>query len=289
MPLPKADLPGLEHGHLPQPTTAGHAPHSKQDRESTMRIVVFGSAGWLGRAILARAAARAEVRAFDRGPEAWDAWRDVDGDWTGGEVVHGDISDFATVAAAVSGMDAVIHAAVYFPGPEPENDPLPFLVNLKGLWNVLEAARREGIGRAVHVGSCMTAHPKGLFFDADERSIEGDLYGICKRLQEEMCRQFHDAHGMSTIVLRPDYIVDSRLGVGRFGEPLGPPTNPWRLGWVCRHDLAEACLLAAEKPDLGHEVLHIAPGAEEYCNVGRAREVLGLEFAGDLDRLRSPA
>ena len=68
----------------------------------------------------------------------------------------------------------------------------------------------------------MTIHPEGIFFDADTRSIEGDLYGICKRLQEEMCRQFHDVFHMRTIVLRADYIVDSRLGIGRHREKLGP-------------------------------------------------------------------
>ena len=71
----------------------------------------------------------------------------------------------------------------------------------KRIDQLLASARRHGIRKVVHVGSCMTIHPKGRFFDADTRSIEGDLYGICKRLQEEMCRQFHDAHGMSTVVL----------------------------------------------------------------------------------------
>lgn len=251
-----------------------------------MKIAVFGAAGWLGRAILTGAEGPAQIRAFDRGPEAWDEWNDIDGEYTAGEVLHGDISDFDAVTRAVAGMDAVIHTAVFYPRSDVEHDPRPFLINLKGLWNVLEAARRESIQRVVHAGSCMTIHPRGLFFDAETRSTEGDLYGICKRLQEEMCRQFHDAWGMSTIVLRPDYIVDSRLGIGRRRETLGPDGHPYRLGWVCRHDLAEACLLAAQKPDLGHEVLHIAPGAEQHCNVGRAREVLGVEFKGDLERFR---
>lgn len=255
-----------------------------------MRIVLFGSAGWLGRAVLARSVNRAEVRAFDRGPEAWDEWRDVDGDWKGGDVVHGDISDFAAVDRAMAGMDAVIHTAVYFPREDVEHDPLPFLVNLKGLWNVLEAARRHQVGSVVHVGSCMTIHPKGLFFAADVRSIEGDLYGICKRLQEEMCRQFHDAFGMRIIVLRADYIVDSRLGIGRYREKLGLGKSQYRLGWVCRYDLAEACLLAAENKQIDFEVLHIVgtPDAEKHCNVDRAKKILGLKFSGELDRFRSP-
>jgi nucleoside-diphosphate-sugar epimerase len=252
-----------------------------------MTVVLFGAAGWLGRAILTRAANRVGIRAFDRGPDAWDEWRDLDGDWTSGEIVHGDISDFDAVDRALADMDAVIHTAVFYPRQDVEHDPRPFLINLKGLWNVLETARRHGVRKVVHVGSCMTVHPKGRFFDADTRSIEGDLYGICKRLQEEMCRQFHDAHGMDTIVLRPDYIVDSRLGLGRHREKLG---SGWRPGWVCRHDLAEACLRAAENPQIRHEILHIVgtPGAEAHCNVERARQVLGLRFEGDLDRFRSP-
>jgi nucleoside-diphosphate-sugar epimerase len=213
----------------------------------------------------------------------------VDGEYAGGEVIDADIADFGAAAHAVAGMDAVIHTAIFYPRQDVDTDPRPFLVNLKGLWNVLESARRQGITRVVHVGSCMTIHPKGAFFDAQTRSIEGDLYGIQKRMQEEMCRQFHDAHGMSTVVLRPDYIVDSRLGIGKYREKLGPGGSPWRQGWVCRHDLAEACVLAASRPGIGHEVLHIVGtvGAEKHCNVERGRQVLGLEYRGDLERFRA--
>jgi len=35
-----------------------------------MKAVVFGAAGWLGRAVLASFAGRHQVRAFDFGPEA---------------------------------------------------------------------------------------------------------------------------------------------------------------------------------------------------------------------------
>jgi hypothetical protein len=30
-----------------------------------------------------------------------------------------------------------------------------------------------------------------------------------------MCRQFSEAHGLAVLVLRPDYIVDLELGIGR--------------------------------------------------------------------------
>jgi len=256
-----------------------------------MRVVVFGAAGFTGRAVLTNLAGRHQVRAYERDRQAWDAWGDIDGDWQDGEKVYGDIADFASVDAAMEGMDAAIHLTVLpggAPGAYGVDDPRPFLVNLKGLWNVLESARRRGIRRVVHVGSCQTVHPQGIFFTSEVRRPDGSLYAVCKRLQEEMCRQYHDAYGMRIVVLRPDYIVDSRLGIGRHREKLGAEGHTWRVGWVCRHDLAEACRLATESSTIDFDVLHIvgSPEADRTCNSARAREVLGLTYRGDLERYR---
>ncbi|MDP6494547.1 MAG: NAD(P)-dependent oxidoreductase [Dehalococcoidia bacterium] len=209
------------------------------------------------------------------------------GPWQAGEIVHADILDLNAVHEATEGMDGVVHLAVCY-AREQANDDRPFLVNLKGLWNVLEASRQCGVRRVVHVGSCCTVHPKGIFFTSEVRSAEGDLYGVCKRLQEEMCRQYHAAHGLGIVVLRPDYIVDSRLGVGRHRERLGSPEHPYRNGWVCRHDLAEACRLALEHETIDFDVFHIVgtPEADETCNVARSREILGLTYRGNLQQYR---
>ena len=113
-----------------------------------MKVAVFGAAGWLGRAILDNLEGRHDVRAVDRGPEAWEA----EGEWQGGDIVHGDIADFSAVEAALDDVDAVIHAAV-LAGDYGVDSEAPFLVNLKGLWNVLEVVRQRRIGRVVHIGS----------------------------------------------------------------------------------------------------------------------------------------
>ena len=99
-----------------------------------------------------------------------------------------------------------------------------------------------------------------------------------------MCRQFHDAFGMKTIVLRPDYIVDSRLGIGRHREEL---KGKYRNGWVCRHDLAEACRLSIES-SIDHDILHVVgtPEARKTCNVERTEKLLGLKFKGNLEQYR---
>lgn len=252
-----------------------------------MKVVVFGAAGWTGRALLSNLDGRHQIRAFDRDSAAWETWQTEDGDWGSGETIHGDIVDFTTVHNATEGMDAVVHLAVYF-GPYNMDDQLPFLINLKGLWNVLESARQREIRRVVHIGSCQTVHPDGVFFSADVRRPDGSLYAVCKRLQEEMCRQFYDASGVRTIVLRPDYIVDSRLGIGRHKEKLGPEGTRARNGWVCRHDLAEACRLALESETIDFDIFHIVgtPEADKTCNVARSRDVLGLKYTGDLEQYR---
>lgn len=252
-----------------------------------MKVVVFGAAGWTGRAVLANLAGRHEVRAVLRAPGSWDKWRDIDGEWNDGEVVYGDIADFNAVHAATEGMDAIIHLYVYFPGKD-DNDDKPFLVNLKGLWNVLESARRHGIKRVVHVGSCQSTHPNGIFFTSEVRRPDGALYAVCKRLQEEMCRQFYEAHGLRVIVLRPDYIVDTRLGIDFMRRKLGEDGTPIRCGAVCRHDFAQACRLAMESETIDFDIFHIVgtPEAERTCDVARAAKLLGLRYTGDLDKYR---
>ena len=250
-----------------------------------MNIVVFGAAGWLGRAILENLEARHTVRAFDYGPEAWEAWADIDGPWER-EVLHGDLSDFDTVHAATEGMDGIVHAAVYF--GQDRDDPKPWLINLKGLWNTLESARLREIRHVVHIGSCETEHPLGHFFSAEQRRPGGAIYPLTKRLQEEMCRSYWDAFGQRCIVLRPDYIVDTRIGLGRFRETLGSEERPYKNGWVCRHDLAEATRLAVESDTIDFDVFHIVgtPEADATCNVARSRELLGLTYRGDLEQYR---
>ena len=244
-----------------------------------MKVAVLGAAGWVGRAVLENFAGKHEVRAFEINPEAWDVYRDIDGEWEG-EKVYGDIADFHAVDKALEGMVGVVHLTAYFGGEKPpEEDEKPFLVNVKGLWNVLESARQRELVRVVHMGSCQVEHPEGIFFSADIRRPDASLYAVGKRLQEELCRQYHDAYAQRIIVFRPASIIDTRSNTGRDGQPAGGGTS-----WVCRHDLAQACHLALESTTIDFDIMHTAghPEAEKYCNVARSRELLGLEYKGQL-------
>ena len=103
-----------------------------------MKVAVIGAAGWVGRAVLKSFVGRHQVRAFDYNQEAWEVYRHLDGDWEG-EKAYGDIADFSAVDSALEGMDGVVNLSAYFGYQEPPEDELkPFLVNVKGMWNVLE-------------------------------------------------------------------------------------------------------------------------------------------------------
>ena len=242
-----------------------------------MKVAVIGAAGWVGRAVLENFTDRHQVRAFDYNPAAWEVYRQFDGDWQG-EKIYGDVADFHAIDRALEGMDGVVNLTAYFGYQDPvENNVNPFLINVKGMWNILESARRQNLRRVVQMSSCVVQHPDGIFLSSDVRSKEGNLYGITKRLQEEVCRQYHDAHGLRIIVFRPCSIGDSRLGISRGGTPARGG-----ISWVCRHDLAQACHLALENDNIDFDIMHTAshPEADQYCNVARSREVLGLEYKG---------
>ena len=78
-----------------------------------------------------------------------------------------------------------------------------------------------------------------------------------------MCRQFHDAYGQKIIVFRP---------------------ASGGIGFVCRHDTIwlrsvtwrwkPTPLILTFMHTTGH------PEADQYCNVARSRELLGLEYKG---------
>jgi nucleoside-diphosphate-sugar epimerase len=170
----------------------------------------------------------------------------------------------------------------------------------QGLWNVLDCARVAGCQRVVHVGSCQHMWPgaanlKGKetagsqFFSGDVRRPDASQYAVHKRLQEEMCRQFYDGHGLRTIVLRPSGIIDVPQRLFRDRRKL---SRVWSDSWVSRHQLGQAACAALRSGTADFFVLHAVTlpsprltsfDAREVCNVGDAPAVLdGFDFTMDV-------
>ena len=241
-----------------------------------MRVLVTGGAGWTAAAIVAELAqAGHRPVLFDRVPPAGPPARC--------ETRIGDVSDYASVEAALAGTQAAVHLAVAT-GDGAYNEPrLPFATNVRGTYNLFEAAHRAGVHRLVLMSGA-PVHLEPGAADGAWRSHPGDdhLYDLTKRLQEEIARDFCAARGMTAVALRAGHIVDGRAGLDPKGRAL-ETLDYCKGGWVCRYDLARACRLALEADLRGFVALPVVGALPGYGRFGVAEteRVLGFRLESD--------
>lgn len=170
------------------------------------KILITGGAGFLGinliRHLLARGYA---VVSLDLAPFTYPDAHDRL------TVVTGDIRDAAAVAGAMTGADAVVHAAAALPLYPPREI---YTTDVEGTRTVLETARRLGVERVVHISSTAVYgipdhHP---LRETDPLDGVGP-YGKAK-IQAEMIGLEYRARGLVVPILRPkSFVGPERLGV----------------------------------------------------------------------------
>ena len=215
-----------------------------------MRILVTGSKGLIGRAVVHRLEAGGggvpvcEVIGFDI----------ADGD---------DILDGEALTRAARGCDAIVHLAALLGRPGESRSEI-MTVNVTGTWNVLVAAQAAGVGRVVNFSSVNALGifsgngvPDYLPIDDAHPARATTAYGISKRLGEEMCRCFTLASGIATICIRPPWVCDAAMmqaELARRAADTAAEWSPfWEYGaWIDVGDLAEAVAAALRCPDPGH-------------------------------------
>jgi UDP-glucose 4-epimerase len=211
-----------------------------------MRVLVSGSSGLIGNAVVQRLTAE------------------------GDETVHFDIADGHDVldaeayAAAVRGCDAIVHAAG---GSRPDAADLGerFIThNVTGNWNMLEAARKAGITRVVTFSSVNAigvfrgeAAPDYLPIDDDHWIRPPTAYGMAKRLIEELCRCYTATKGIATVCFRPPAVYGparrAKFEAACAADPAAEWTPYWEYGaWIDVRDVAGAVLAALGRADLAH-------------------------------------
>src|SRR6516225_3202105 len=142
-----------------------------------MRVLITGARGYVGRRLSHGLEADHDLRLGDLSvPEDDARW------------VRLDVTRPADVEAAMRGVEAVIHLAVAS-GHEGDYEDdafnqLRFDVNVKGTWNVLEAARRAGVQRFVFISSLMVVWgyppPQEVARNAPPRPV--GTYAVTKEL-----------------------------------------------------------------------------------------------------------
>ena len=241
-----------------------------------MKVVVTGGLGKLGQYVVQALTDASDgreahqVTVFDavKGPEEGPVY-----------YLPGNILDLGQVFEALAGADAVIHLAAIRKQGIATNDAL-IRTNVLGTFNVHEAAWRLGIRRVVLASSesitgwdyCERPFlPDYLPLDEDHPVRPQDSYGLSKQLGEALAASYTAKCDMTTIALRPPWIVVPEE-MEALRRTNGRPPDGFRLcSYVDVRDLAEAFRLAVERPVEGHHVLFVNADdsrvAEPLCNL----------------------
>src|ERR671919_1900797 len=201
-----------------------------------MKVVMTGAAGGVGTMI------RPHLRPhFDR--LVLSDLVEVGGLESKESFVQADMTDLAAMERLLEGADGLIHL-----GGQSVEGPWEAVLNANiiGLYNVYEAARRQGCGRIIFA---TTNHVVGFY--RRQRTIDHAVmprpdsrYGVSKAFGEALGRMYADKHGLRVFNIRIGN-VDAR------------PADRRRLSiWISPRDLVQLIRIGLEHPDIHFEVVY---------------------------------
>ena len=260
-----------------------------------MAILVTGGAGFVGvNVVEALLELGHEVVSFDA--TAWppEAARALDPYATRLHFESGSVLDVPAVDALFARypMRQVIHAAAITSGANRESrDPGSIIdVNLRGTLNVLEAARRHDVSRAIYVGSG-AAYGESLYrlprLYEETPSIPTTLYSITKHAAERMCRRLRELWNIDIVCVRLGTVIGpwerdtgardnfgthSQLAeLALAGRTAVLTPREIQRDWIYSRDVADALLALLVAPSLSHTVYNLSSGVawerpiERWC------------------------
>jgi UDP-glucose 4-epimerase len=246
--------------------------------------LITGGAGCVGSAIADQLVER-EVREliifdnFTRGRPSNLAWAMERGRV---RMVNGDIRDPDAVAAAMGGVDVVLHQAALRVTQCAEDPRRAFEVMVDGTFNVVDAASRAGVRKLIAASSAAVYGAAEVLPTPENHHPYGNrtLYGAAKGFNEALLRSFHEMHGLDYIALRYFNVYGPRMDIeGRYTEVMvrwieriAQGLSPVILGdgrqamdFVYVSDVARANIIAATS-DVTDEVFNVASGIETSLN-----------------------
>jgi farnesol dehydrogenase len=256
-----------------------------------MNILVTGGTGFLGRRVVSELSGRHALRLLVRRGSSRDRFP------AGVEFAEGDVTDRASLARAMAGCDAVLHAAalVKILAPREEFDR----INVGGLENVLAAAEAAGVGRLLYVSSFIALGPTdGRTLDESaeprDRAWIND-YERTKTLSDRAARRAIAAGAPLSVVYPgviygPGEMTEGNIVVrhildlvhGRLPGLIGRPERRWNYVYV--DDVAGGVVHALEKnPPGGRYVL-----GGENVTLGDFYSLVGKATGAKIPNLRFP-
>ena len=185
------------------------------------------------------------------------------------EFVQGDIRDFNGVKEAMAGCDAVHHLVGIMPQARASRETMQ-AVNVGGMELVLRAASECGVKRVVFVSSSeVYGRPRSIPVREDDALDPIGEYGHNKVAAEQLCHDYRNKSGVEAVILRPPTIVGPEMDEPTFLRSMemarrgrfvcvGRGDHRFQMAFV--DDVADACVLAAQREGIDGEVFNI--GAE---------------------------
>lgn len=267
-----------------------------------MEAFVTGSSGVLGQSLLPLLAARGDrMHLFDMVPLAEAVRSDVRATAQGSGGIAGehlaDMRDPAELEKAMAGAEVVYHLAAgqrMKPQFADLSEEEIYTMNLGGVQNVLDAARKTGVRKVVFISSSgVYGIPQTPLVDEDTHpKIPLGAYGRSKLEAEGLCMRAVDA-GLDVTMLRPMSLFgDGMTGVfvllfdwvrrGRRVFLLGSGLN--RVQMVAADDVARAAVLAAAAKDTAGLIVNIGSDPATVPTVRDQVEAL-IRYAGSASRV----
>ena len=212
-----------------------------------MKILVTGASGFIGKHLIPVLTEKHKVRAFGR----------TESESKEVEFVKGDIRNFDSIKKALSGIDEVIHLGTVTAG---KGALLTLDTNVKGTYNLIEAAVQEKVRRIIFASSiaaygCLSENfvPEYLPIDEKHPCIPEDMYGLSKFLGEEVLKCYARKGDITTISLRFSWVQDIHE---RTSFSLPSKVTLWST--IDINDVIKAIVLCLESNIKGNEIFNIA-------------------------------
>jgi len=118
------------------------------------------------------------------------------------EVEEGDVRDLRTLRRAAEGVGAILHLAAVAPGGPRDDEARTLDVNVKGTLDALMVARELRIPLVFASSAAVYGARDACLLHEQMPPEPRTALGVYKLAGENLCRLFHERHGVQTVVLR---------------------------------------------------------------------------------------
>jgi uronate dehydrogenase len=226
-------------------------------------VVITGAAGRIGSIVRAGLRGQAQRLVLLDRAELATQWPDE-------QVRQLDLRDAEAVSAALKDADAVVHL-----GGVPDEAPLPDLLdgNIRGTHNVLEGARRQGVGRVVIASSNRLTgfYPVSTVVTPEMPPRPDGLYGVSKAAVEALGRLYADKFGLCVVCLR----------IGSFED--APSEQRHLATWLSPRDCLGYIRAALTAPDINFTTVYaVSANTRRFWDI-EAGSLLGYTPVDDAE------